>query len=293
MLPNFDHSSGVYEIRNKVNGKRYIGSSVNLNRRLKNHCNTLKRSVHKNKHLQSAWKKYGRDNFEIKVLLYCSAKKATFYEQRCIDAYKPEYNKCPTASSMLGYVMPREKVEKHRALMREIWSDDDFRAMMQSLHQERLQRLTREQRLQLSESGKKAWADHALMRGKIKESRQSSKKPLKRLKNGSLELSKERSKITKALWLDDGYKKKQSDAKNALWKSQKFSDRRRKEIAEVNRRVSKRKAQGKFTDDQVIEIRRKRKAGVKLKELSEQYGASEGNLSRICSGKLYDWIPLE
>lgn len=293
MLPTVDHPSGVYEIRNKVNGKRYIGSSVNLKRRFNSHHNTLKRSVHKNKHLQSAWEKYGKDNFEINILVYCSAKKATFYEQRCIDVYKPEYNKCPTASSMLGYVMPREKVEKHRALMRDIWSDDDFRAMMQRLHQDRLQCLTQEQRLQLSENGKKAWADHAVMKRKIKESRKSSKKPLKRLKNGSLELSEERSKITKGLWLDADYKKKQADGTSALWKSKKFSDRRRKEIAEVNRRVSKRKAQGKFTDEQVIEIRSKRKAGLKLKELSEKYGASEGNLSLICSGKLYDWIPLE
>lgn len=57
--------SGVYEIRNTLNNKRYIGSSINIYRRWRDHKRMLNLSVHPNKHLQSAWNKYGEKHFCI------------------------------------------------------------------------------------------------------------------------------------------------------------------------------------------------------------------------------------
>lgn len=54
---------GIYQVRNRVNGKRYIGSSNNVTRRLKEHRSALERSKHGNSHLQYAWNKYGEENF--------------------------------------------------------------------------------------------------------------------------------------------------------------------------------------------------------------------------------------
>lgn len=55
----------IYEIKNTVNGKRYIGQSGrNDNRRLNTHRYRLKRGTHINKHLLGAWKQYGEDVFE-------------------------------------------------------------------------------------------------------------------------------------------------------------------------------------------------------------------------------------
>ena len=44
--------SGIYEILNTVNGKRYIGSAVNLAKRWKEHRTGLNRKDHANQILQ-------------------------------------------------------------------------------------------------------------------------------------------------------------------------------------------------------------------------------------------------
>lgn len=44
--------SGVYQIYNPINNKRYIGSSINVERRLKEHLRNLKKNTHCNVHLQ-------------------------------------------------------------------------------------------------------------------------------------------------------------------------------------------------------------------------------------------------
>ena len=50
---------GVYRIQNIINEKNYIGSTVNLCRRSRNHRSKLERNKHSNPHLQKSWRKYG------------------------------------------------------------------------------------------------------------------------------------------------------------------------------------------------------------------------------------------
>ena len=63
--------SGVYKIVNAVNGKVYIGSAVNMKQRWQSHCRLLRHNIHTNSHLQSAWNKYGKANFEFAVVEEC------------------------------------------------------------------------------------------------------------------------------------------------------------------------------------------------------------------------------
>lgn len=49
--------SGIYIIQNTNDGKVYIGQSVNINRRLKDHIRLLKLGKHKNTYLQRAYDK--------------------------------------------------------------------------------------------------------------------------------------------------------------------------------------------------------------------------------------------
>lgn len=58
----------VYEIRNIVNGKRYVGSAVDSRVRFQRHRRDLRKGKHINNHLQSAWDKYGEDAFKFVVL---------------------------------------------------------------------------------------------------------------------------------------------------------------------------------------------------------------------------------
>ena len=54
---------GIYAIFNGVNGKCYVGSSASIGRRFIDHKSKLKNNKHPNKHLQSAYNKYGENEF--------------------------------------------------------------------------------------------------------------------------------------------------------------------------------------------------------------------------------------
>ena len=60
--------SGVYEIKNTVNGKVYIGSSRDMGYRWDCHRYGLSMGIHYNPHLQNAWCKYGESVFVFDVL---------------------------------------------------------------------------------------------------------------------------------------------------------------------------------------------------------------------------------
>ena len=59
---------GVYKIENLINGKVYVGKSKNIGVRWSEHRSELNKGIHINSHLQSAWNKYGGDNFRFDVL---------------------------------------------------------------------------------------------------------------------------------------------------------------------------------------------------------------------------------
>lgn len=59
--------AGIYFIKNKTNGKVYVGSSVFISKRWWAHKKDLNNGIHVNKHLQASWKKYGAHNFEFVV----------------------------------------------------------------------------------------------------------------------------------------------------------------------------------------------------------------------------------
>jgi len=93
---------GIYKIQNTVNGKRYIGSAVDLKRRWCEHRVLLRRGEHTNQKLQRAWDKYGEAVFEFIPMLLCNPSDLIPHEQLALDGLKPEYNIAPTAGSSLG-----------------------------------------------------------------------------------------------------------------------------------------------------------------------------------------------
>lgn len=95
-------AAGVYAITSQ-DGRRYIGSAVNIEKRWKEHRRGLSAGTHHSRFLQRAWNKRGPGAFAFSVLLLCDRGNVLFYEQRCLDAFAPEYNTAPTAGSQLGY----------------------------------------------------------------------------------------------------------------------------------------------------------------------------------------------
>lgn len=60
-------NSGIYTIRNKRNGKIYVGRSRNLHNRLRDHKTDLKENRHKNQYLQRAYN-IESESFEFEIL---------------------------------------------------------------------------------------------------------------------------------------------------------------------------------------------------------------------------------
>lgn len=82
---------GIYKIENLVNGKRYYGSSKNIDKRWRRHKNQLRSGKHGNYYLQRAWVKYGEDKFSFEIIEECSIETLLEREQYYLDM-SPEYN---------------------------------------------------------------------------------------------------------------------------------------------------------------------------------------------------------
>src|SRR6266545_2560686 len=93
---------GIYEICNLVNGKRYIGSAVNFQKRWKTHVRLLNMGGHFSKRMQASWAKHGSEKFAFRPLLICRPEHLLMYEQIVINALSPEFNSCKVAGSTLG-----------------------------------------------------------------------------------------------------------------------------------------------------------------------------------------------
>ena len=61
-------TTGIYQIKNIINGKKYIGLSKNCENRFKKHKGLLKNNKHENIKLQNAWNKYGEQNFVFSII---------------------------------------------------------------------------------------------------------------------------------------------------------------------------------------------------------------------------------
>ena len=80
---------GIYKIENKINGKIYIGQSLNIEERWKDHRNIGFNSNNKNYNypLYKAFRKYGIDNFNFSIVEECSQKELNIKEIYWIKYY--------------------------------------------------------------------------------------------------------------------------------------------------------------------------------------------------------------
>lgn len=109
--------TGIYEIVNIRNGKRYIGSAVNFGARWKLHRIHLQRGAHHSPHLQASWDKHGAEAFAFNRIVICARRDLLVYEQLAMDALHPEFNVAKVAGSCLG-VRHSENTKRKISLMR-------------------------------------------------------------------------------------------------------------------------------------------------------------------------------
>lgn len=114
------NESGIYVIYNSLTNKRYIGSTVNLRRRITMHRCLLNKGKHFNGHLQNSWNKNKGKNFKFNILEKIVDKNELIKrEQLWINYYKScisefGYNICSVAGTTLGIKFSEEVKKKMR-----------------------------------------------------------------------------------------------------------------------------------------------------------------------------------
>ena len=76
-------SCGIYSITNKNTGQKYIGQSINIQRRFKQHKYNKKPITY----IDRAINKYGVDNFEFEILEECKPTELNKLEKQYIKKY--------------------------------------------------------------------------------------------------------------------------------------------------------------------------------------------------------------
>lgn len=106
---------GIYQIRNLINNKVYIGQSIDLRKRKSVHWNLLKNNKDTNIHLQRAYNKYGKENFVFEIVLYCEDYELLYYEDGIKNIYKDNcYNIRECSCSNAGIKFSEEVKFKMR-----------------------------------------------------------------------------------------------------------------------------------------------------------------------------------
>lgn len=127
---------GIYCILNKIDFKRYIVQSVDVDYRLYEHKNHIETKVrHSNRLLQNAIHKYGIENFEFLILEECSRENLNEREKYYIEYYRTYvgfedckgYNLTLGGDGTLGFKITEEvSIKLSEALIRN-WSDPAYR----------------------------------------------------------------------------------------------------------------------------------------------------------------------
>lgn len=103
LLPlNRTSKSGVYCLRNKLNGRLYIGMARNLEIRYLRHRRDLATGEHCNKLIQLDYDECFKEDsiefsdwdklFSFEIIIYCRPSELTFYEHLLIKYVHPYYN---------------------------------------------------------------------------------------------------------------------------------------------------------------------------------------------------------
>lgn len=90
---------GIYKIENIITKKKYLGSSLNIEKRILRHKNELTKNKHINTHLQREFNKYGVNFFIFEIVEICNKEEVRKIEQNYLDLifsdkkyYKYYYN---------------------------------------------------------------------------------------------------------------------------------------------------------------------------------------------------------
>jgi group I intron endonuclease len=91
--------AGIYMWTNKLNGKKYVGSSVDLRRRLLEYYNVKRILNEKSMPINKSLLKHGYQSFSLTILEFCDRDSLVSREKHFFEVYSPEYNILKTPGS--------------------------------------------------------------------------------------------------------------------------------------------------------------------------------------------------
>lgn len=92
ILKSIKGKSGIYMWTNKLNAKKYVGSSVDLRCRLLEYYNTNRLLDGVSMPIYKALLKHGCSNFSLDILEFCDKDNLILREKHYFNIYSPEYN---------------------------------------------------------------------------------------------------------------------------------------------------------------------------------------------------------
>jgi len=119
LLKEHRNKSGIYLIHNNINGKKYIGSAVDLGKRLATYY--FPSRLCDGRYISNSILKYGHGSFSVVILCILSNTSTSIKkdilnkEQEFINIYKPVYNLNHIAGSSVGF----NHTEKSKQLISE------------------------------------------------------------------------------------------------------------------------------------------------------------------------------
>ena len=108
------NKSGVYLLINKITNDLYVGSSINLSRRMGIHFYNANSTKLTNIIITRAMRKYGLENFSLAILEFCNRdlNNCIKLEQKWIEYYNPKYNILKIAGNSSGFKHSEETIIK-------------------------------------------------------------------------------------------------------------------------------------------------------------------------------------
>lgn len=208
--------SGIYKIKNVINNKSYIGSSININNRIKQHKESLLKGKHHSIKLQRSYDKYGVNNFKFEIIEEVPNENLIDREQHYInlfDSYNNGYNSVGYAGSNLG--MKHGDFTKNKIRLSSIGNKN----MLDKKHtdetknkiREKLKGLSKSDDIKLkmvvSHTGKKLSNETKLKLSDLKKGKPLSEEHKKKLSDSHIDIKQSLETIEKRVKLNCGKKR--------------------------------------------------------------------------------------
>lgn len=292
---------GVYLIRNKANGKVYVGSSVRIEERWEDHIRELNGNRHNNRYLLHAWQKYGQENFSFEIIETTDDESSLVdLEQKWIDYFRSYerdkgYNLSPHAYNILGYRFTEEQRKRVSEALKGKRKSEEHRKKLWINR-----KVTEEQRRFMSQlgkswKGKKIVGEHSR---KKSEAQRGSKNPrAKYTEELILAIKKDLAnqlptcEIVKKYGVN--YMLVYEVRKGKKWTHVRLDEESEKKIQQYNGRIATTgtsNPKAKLDEEKVRKIKQLLSEGVPHREIAKMFNVGKSTITNISTGKTWSHV---